>query len=98
MGSVLAGFYIQAFAFNVHIWLVSDREPRLSQGIPLEDFDTHALYSLKNMTGTPVFAAFSGTVPVSMLCSSQYKVLLNSPLSPEVIAPVSGVCKGRSVI
>lgn len=101
MGSVLAAV---AFVYrplrltSVSGWSLTYREPRLSQGISLEDFESHALYSLRNMVGPPVFAGFSGTVPVSMLCSSQYKVLLNSPLSPAVIASVSGACKGRSAI
>lgn len=97
MGSVLAA---AAFVYRaLHLtstpgWSLTYREPRLSQGIPLEDFDNHALYSLRNVSGIPLFAGFSGTVPFSMLCFSQYKVLLNSPLSHKWLLLAQGLARG----
>lgn len=82
MGSVLpaaAFVYRPLHLTSISGWSLTYREPRLSQGIPFEDFDNHALHSLTNMAGIPVFAGFPGTVPLSRLCLSQYKVFLKSP-------------------
>lgn len=92
MGSVLPAVGFVSWPLHlisVSGWSLTYREPRLSQGIPLEDFNNHALYSISNMAGIPVFTGFSGTVCLSMLCFSQYKALLNSPLSTQVITPGS---------